>query len=330
MDGRQEGIILHIQQDTKFDLTLHEIFSQVESIIMTLEEISLQGRYFLCIGAQKSGTTWLHNVLRRHPNVVLPYVKELSFWKLKNDKPLFSLTLSLDKKEAAAAIRRSKKALKEIIKCNRPLWHIKYLFGRRTYAWYQDLLINRLLEKNTIVGEVCPQYALLNTETLNHIFSKLPNIKVIYIIRDPIERAWSTAAMQLYDSKLVDGEPTVGQLAEIVKNEDILSHSRYERVLMNWLSRLSIENLLILQYEDIFRCPQETISKVCNFLKILDEKLKKEVLISRWNHHKYPPINQSMRHDLEQALWETYDFLDNLRKDEEGTLINLSNSTKKG
>lgn len=35
---------------------------------------------FLCIGAQKAGTTWLHEMLNRHPNLALPEQKEIHFW----------------------------------------------------------------------------------------------------------------------------------------------------------------------------------------------------------------------------------------------------------
>jgi len=40
---------------------------------------------FLCIGAQKAGTTWLHNMLRQHPELFLPETKELSFFDLKSN-----------------------------------------------------------------------------------------------------------------------------------------------------------------------------------------------------------------------------------------------------
>ena len=35
---------------------------------------------FFCIGAQKAGTTWLHEMLNRHPNLALPEQKEIHFW----------------------------------------------------------------------------------------------------------------------------------------------------------------------------------------------------------------------------------------------------------
>ena len=35
---------------------------------------------FLCIGAQKSATSWLHNILDLHKSINVPKQKELHFW----------------------------------------------------------------------------------------------------------------------------------------------------------------------------------------------------------------------------------------------------------
>lgn len=35
---------------------------------------------FLVIGAQKAGTTFLHRVLRNHPEIYIPYIKELHYY----------------------------------------------------------------------------------------------------------------------------------------------------------------------------------------------------------------------------------------------------------
>ena len=35
---------------------------------------------FLCIGAQKAGTTWLYDNLKKHPDLGLPDVKELHYF----------------------------------------------------------------------------------------------------------------------------------------------------------------------------------------------------------------------------------------------------------
>ena len=35
---------------------------------------------FLCIGAQRSGTTWLYQNLRRHPEIWMPPAKEIHYF----------------------------------------------------------------------------------------------------------------------------------------------------------------------------------------------------------------------------------------------------------
>ena len=43
---------------------------------------------FLCVGAQKAGTTTLQKLLGNHPNIYLPAQKELQFFSINYDKGL--------------------------------------------------------------------------------------------------------------------------------------------------------------------------------------------------------------------------------------------------
>lgn len=43
---------------------------------------------FLCVGAQKAGTTTLHELLQAHPGVFLPPLKEVHYFSLHFDRPL--------------------------------------------------------------------------------------------------------------------------------------------------------------------------------------------------------------------------------------------------
>ena len=43
---------------------------------------------FLGIGAQKAGTTWLHDNLSCHPELYLPPEKEIHYFDQHNDKPI--------------------------------------------------------------------------------------------------------------------------------------------------------------------------------------------------------------------------------------------------
>lgn len=37
---------------------------------------------FICVGTQKAGTTTLHDVLKKHPNIYLPERKEAHFFDM--------------------------------------------------------------------------------------------------------------------------------------------------------------------------------------------------------------------------------------------------------
>src|SRR5438093_12218865 len=44
-------------------------------------------------------------------------------------------------------------------------------------------------------GDISPSYSALNDEVIQRVVSYLPNLKVIFLARDPVERAWSQLSM---------------------------------------------------------------------------------------------------------------------------------------
>jgi hypothetical protein len=62
-----------------------------------------------------------------------------------------------------------------------------YHFNDGFSYWYNDLFRDKT---ESIVGEISPNYTSFktNVDTPKNIYSKYPNIKLIYIMRDPIER----------------------------------------------------------------------------------------------------------------------------------------------
>ncbi len=108
--------------------------------------------HFLVIGAEKSGTTWLYNALRRHPDIYVPETKEVHFFNAYN-----SLL--------------------------QPVKH--YELG---IEWYRRFF--RKAQRDQIIGEVTPMY-LSDPLALNRIQDLLPKARLIYILREPGSRAYS-------------------------------------------------------------------------------------------------------------------------------------------
>ena len=79
--------------------------------------VARKGPDFLVIGAQRAGTTWLHRVLRQHPSLWLPPVKELHYFDRLETKRTI-----LDPKE------RRRVGLKRLLSLDP--WLIDYLAPR--------------------------------------------------------------------------------------------------------------------------------------------------------------------------------------------------------
>ena len=44
-------------------------------------------------------------------------------------------------------------------------------------------------------GDISPAYSTLNDEIIERVVDRFPNLKVIFLARDPVERAWSQLSM---------------------------------------------------------------------------------------------------------------------------------------
>ncbi len=82
-----------------------------------------RGPDFLVIGAQRAGTTWLHRVLRQHPALWLPPLKELHYFD--------SLHQNYTWENGIRWRRRWRRALMSG-RHSLDLWHLRFLLGKRT------------------------------------------------------------------------------------------------------------------------------------------------------------------------------------------------------
>lgn len=104
---------------------------------------------FLGIGAQKAGTTWLHENLRCHPELYLPDAKELHYFDWDFHQSL------------------------------------------RSYAeHFRD-------GADRVKGEITPGYSILSSIRIALIKDLMPDLRLLFLVRNPISRAWSQALMNL-------------------------------------------------------------------------------------------------------------------------------------
>ncbi|MHA6297924.1 sulfotransferase family protein [Devosia sp. CAU 1758] len=95
-----------------------------------------------------------------------------------------------------------------------------------------------------------------------------PDLKLIYLTRDPIKRAISQ-----YRHEYGAGQVSEGIDEALLKHQRYVSYGRYQWQLAPWRETFGEANLLVLSFEDYIVNRQATIDRVCVFLKIDPAKL---------------------------------------------------------
>lgn len=197
-------------------------------------------------------------MLRHHPGVWLPPVKELHHF---------------DGKSVLRRIRRDR-CLQEIARStltgdfDRAGWYLRFLspFGR-SHEDYLALFPER--GRYEICGEITPAYAALAEEKVDEIALLLPDLKVLFIMRNPIERVLSALSMMYsrkggYDPAALD-EAAIESFAA---RDEVMNRTRYARTIEVWSARFGTDQLGTFFYEDIVQRPMPLLEEVCVFLGI--------------------------------------------------------------
>jgi hypothetical protein len=120
-----------------------------------------------------------------------------------------------------------------------------------------------------VKGEITPAYGLLPENRVQFIHSVMPEVRLVFVMRNPIERAWSHALMDLVY--------TTGRSLEEVKETELLGHlgsqgslkrGDYVRTLDTWLSVFPREQLFVGFFEDLRGYPQALLREIFEFLGV--------------------------------------------------------------
>ena len=94
-----------------------------------------------------------------------------------------------------------------------------------------------------------------------------PDLKAIIMLRNPIDRAWSHAKMELVRDKGRKFEDVPEkEFIDFFQDSYIESCGNYTAIIENWSSMLKAENIFTGIFDDISKSPHELLFKIYNFL----------------------------------------------------------------
>ncbi|NEO38728.1 MAG: sulfotransferase [Moorea sp. SIOASIH] len=225
---------------------------------------------FLCIGAQKAGTTWLYHNLKGHPQIWLPAYKEIHYFdEIHLDK---STVTRIERNRLSTLNRELNKKLNgETIRYS----YLKFLahlaFSEvKDDQWYLSLFKEATSEE--AIGEITPAYSALPELGVKHIKRLLGDIKIIYILRNPIKRAWSQVVTSRRWDTLDYQQISYEEWVEMIDAKYSLLKGHYTRTITNYEKYFAQDKILYLFYDDICLNPATLLQKVCDFLEIKYEE----------------------------------------------------------
>ncbi len=233
---------------------------------------------FLGIGTARSASTWLHSRLSQHPDVYLPELKELHFFnEHREHRPC----------DVSGAS-----------------WTRPVYFNPENPAhwrWYSQQF---LPGKDKVKGEITPDYSTLSLERVGGIKRHLPAVKIILLIRNPIDRAWSGLR---YSWKRHQGDALspedVEQLMRAALHPERLLRGDYKLTLTNWEAHFPASQRLYIFYDDVVTQPSVELKRVAEFLAIDPAKLEQSGDERRVNTAPAENVPPEVRERL-QAYYE--------------------------
>jgi hypothetical protein len=140
----------------------------------------------------------------------------------------------------------------------------------RSLDWYAGVFA---AGRGKIKVDVSPTYALLPRTAIRAIREVNPAMKLIFLMRDPVSRAWSHAKhMCVYGEGNFQGAsrrvPDVRpeQWARNFIHDFPLTSGTYESGLTRWLEFFPMHQMYVGFYEDIATQPGRLLDQVCGFL----------------------------------------------------------------
>lgn len=144
----------------------------------------------------------------------------------------------------------------------------------KSWDWYAELFRPGV---GVCKGEATPGYCDLSLETMRLIRSAMPSVKLVYLMRDPVSRAWSHAkhCFRHRMNTFAAGGQTIDQVTDEQWRENFrefgsVRSGAYVKHLKKWLSVFPKEQLLIEFYDAIKSDAHGLLGRVFRFLGVHD------------------------------------------------------------
>lgn len=199
------------------------------------------------------------------------------------------------------------------------------------FNWYFYKSINwyckyfKDAKKTQVTGEINPGYSDLSDRKIKFIHKMNPNLKIILLLRNPIERAWSQAVMNLVKTKktkkanipIIDlfsiikrATSTRKKEFNLIKNEEFIAHfnhprsiekGNYLKIIKKWRKYFPNNQIFIGDYNQLKNSPDKLLNEIFDFLGTKQ--------VTEWNNYLLHSKINSTKKERTRIPDELYKYL---------------------
>jgi hypothetical protein len=263
----------------------------------------LQNTFILGVGAQKAGTTWLHQYLKLSPFFNPGLMKEYHIWDALcidlcrgylikgNLEPRVD---NLDRFPLGTAYREEILTLRGHIQSD-SIPYEQY-FAQLMYGEFNS------------TGDITPAYAGLGAHTYAQIKTRLESagfkVKVVFLMRDPVERCMSAIRVQI--RKRQRGE--VADLLRVAYRSERMSlRTNYHRTIVEIEKVFDPRDIYFGIYEEMFSVVN--IEKLSQFCGVPTNLAAGSEMVNAGTDRE--PIDFELAKEISNFYSDVYDFCGN-------------------
>jgi hypothetical protein len=253
------------------------------------EKMNYERIFVLGVGAQKSGTSWLHSYVSNSKNANMGFSKEYHIW---------------DAVSSPLLLKSKVVGVRDLLRMNYRT-HMRY--GMQNIPFFYEAYFRSIYMRGAkITGDITPSYAVLSVKDLISLKKKIERtgakVRCVYLMRDPFERCWSAVRMEPRNNRKKFDDEVV--LQKMYATEQYKFRTRYEITCENLLSVFTDHELYFGFYETMFS--DSEIQRLSSFLGIPANYAHRETQVNV--SVKSQNVGRQLRAEIIDFYSDTYGY----------------------
>jgi hypothetical protein len=207
--------------------------------------------FFLGLGGQKCGSSWIQAYLARQEGSDFGRLGEYQAWE-----HALGGVFARYQAPKPSPLARLRSRIKTTLGAPEPARHLRWRLQQGDAAYFDYFA--RLADQPGILrtGDITPSYAALPVETLHHLRTGLEargfTVKVLFSMRDPVDRLRSHMRMEMDKGRLSASPDNETPLRDFYTSPEAEARSRYDQTLDALEAVFAPKDRFVSTFETLF------------------------------------------------------------------------------